>query len=142
MKRVVMFVHFILFSIFIVSCLPHGHGDGDHHGGGRGDHWRAPSESRNWVNPNTGNMASIEMGKSLFEENCVGCHGLEDDPKSERSMGDPMHNIAPHVTYLGGHHSDGEIAWKITNGRGKMPAWGEKLNQKQIWDLVNYLQSI
>jgi mono/diheme cytochrome c family protein len=43
---------------------------------------------------------------------------------------------------MAGMHTDGDIAWKIENGRGPMPAWKNILNHDQIWDLVNYIQSL
>jgi mono/diheme cytochrome c family protein len=43
---------------------------------------------------------------------------------------------------MSGTHSDGEFAWKIENGRGPMPAWKNILSENQIWDIVNYIQSL
>jgi len=43
---------------------------------------------------------------------------------------------------MAGHHSDGELARKISNSRGVMPAWKDMLGKNQVWDLVNYLQSL
>jgi mono/diheme cytochrome c family protein len=43
---------------------------------------------------------------------------------------------------MAGHHPDGDIAWKIANGRGPMPAWKETLSQKDIWHLTNFVQSL
>jgi mono/diheme cytochrome c family protein len=41
-----------------------------------------------------------------------------------------------------GHHTDGDIAWKIENGRGAMPAWKGKLKQMEIWNLTNFIQAL
>ena len=43
---------------------------------------------------------------------------------------------------MSGMHEDGDIAWKIAVGRGAMPGFKEKLSQEQIWDLVNFIQSL
>jgi mono/diheme cytochrome c family protein len=43
---------------------------------------------------------------------------------------------------MAGLHTDGDLAWKITNGRGAMPAWKDMLGKNQVWDLVNYIQSL
>ncbi|MDH3371688.1 MAG: cytochrome c, partial [Gammaproteobacteria bacterium] len=43
---------------------------------------------------------------------------------------------------MAGGHSDGDYAWKIENGRGPMPGWKSALTQNQIWDVVNYVQSL
>ena len=43
---------------------------------------------------------------------------------------------------MAGHHPDGDLAWKIANGRGAMPAWKGTLTQTQIWALVTYIRSL
>ena len=37
--------------------------------------------------------------------------------------------------------TDGEIFWKISNGRGAMPPW-KHLPEKERWELVNYIRSL
>jgi mono/diheme cytochrome c family protein len=43
---------------------------------------------------------------------------------------------------IAGRHLDGDLAWKIINGQGAMPAWKNMLGENQLWDLVNYIQSL
>ncbi len=43
---------------------------------------------------------------------------------------------------MAGQHPAGDLAWKIENGRGSMPAWKGILNESQIWDIVNFLKSL
>ena len=38
------------------------------------------------------------------------------------------------------HHSDGDFVWKITNGRGAMPAFKDQLSENDVWDLTNFLK--
>ena len=37
--------------------------------------------------------------------------------------------------------TDGELFWKISNGRGAMPPW-KHLPEDQRWSLVNYIRSL
>ena len=37
--------------------------------------------------------------------------------------------------------SDGEIFWKITNGRKPMPSFKIRLTDEQRWELVNLIRS-
>lgn len=39
-------------------------------------------------------------------------------------------------------HPDSDFAWKIATGRGAMPAWKGILTENQIWDLVNFVQTL
>jgi mono/diheme cytochrome c family protein len=41
---------------------------------------------------------------------------------------------------MSGGHVDGDFAWKIRNGRDEMPAWGEELDDAEIWNLVSFIQ--
>ena len=38
--------------------------------------------------------------------------------------------------------TDGELFWKITQGRTPMPAYRGTLSQKQRWAMVNYLRTL
>jgi Cytochrome C oxidase, cbb3-type, subunit III len=37
--------------------------------------------------------------------------------------------------------SDGELFWKISNGRGAMPPW-KHLPDKDRWEIVNYIRTL
>ena len=37
--------------------------------------------------------------------------------------------------------TDGEIFWKMSNGRGAMPPW-KHLPEKDRWELVNYIRTL
>jgi mono/diheme cytochrome c family protein len=37
--------------------------------------------------------------------------------------------------------TDGEIFWKISNGRGPMPAWAQ-IPEKDRWGLVDYIRTL
>ena len=82
----------------------------------------------------------IERGKKLFLKNCAVCHGNtgQGDGPASKAL-----NPKPSDLVKGaGHHSDGDIAWKIANGRGPMPGWEKTLSENDIWDLVNFVQSL
>jgi len=105
-----------------------------------GAHWMAPADAAARKNPVPANAASIERGKKLFEANCATCHG-----KTGRGDGPGAAALNPKpadLKAMAGNHSDGDYAWKIANGRGAMPAWRGVLDEKQIWDAVNFVQSL
>ncbi|HET6756799.1 MAG TPA: c-type cytochrome [Burkholderiales bacterium] len=103
-------------------------------------HWEAPPEAAKRKNPVKADAASIARGKALFEKYCATCHGKEgrgDGPAASALDPKPVDLVA-----MAGHHSDGDYAWKISNGRGAMPPWKGVLDEKQIWDVVNYVQDL
>jgi mono/diheme cytochrome c family protein len=108
--------------------------------GAAGEHWSAPSAAAKRRNPVPFDAASIEQGKQLFKQNCVVCHGSAghgDGPGAASLKPQPAD-----LAMMAGHHPDGDLAWKIANGRGAMPSWKASLSDQQIWNLVNYLKSL
>lgn len=102
--------------------------------------WNAPEEAARRPNPVPKDAAAIERGQKLYEQFCVGCHGKKgqgDGPIAATLKTKPA-NLAARA----GHHTDGYFAWKITNGRGVMPAFKDNLTENQIWQLTHYIQSL
>ena len=105
-----------------------------------GAHWMAPPEAAARKNPVQADAASISLGKQLFQANCATCHGASG--RGDGPVGKALDPKPADLTAMAGHHSDGDYAWKIANGRGAMPAWKSVLDDKQIWDVVNFVQSL
>lgn len=102
--------------------------------------WKAPPEAVEKINPVTADNESIQNGKSLFIRYCSTCHGNEgtgDGPTAIRLITEP-----PDLTANKGRQTDGELAWKIAAGKNPMPKWGDKLTEKEIWDIVNFIRKI
>ncbi len=93
-------------------------------------------------NPVLVNAQTIAAARGLYVSNCQKCHGVGGDGK-----------VPPGATYfystkptnftnarLVDSMSDGEIFWKMTNGRKPMPAFKSKLSEEQRWELVNLIR--
>ncbi len=137
---------FLLLSVLFFLSLPSNiwaHGKEGHKSlkkEKKREHWAAPVEEIKRVNPVEKTLRSIQNGKKLFLNNCSGCHGL-----TARGDGPDAEFLEPTPTDLkamAGHHSDGDQAWKITNGKDPMPAWGDMFSENQVWDIVNFIQSL
>jgi mono/diheme cytochrome c family protein len=103
-------------------------------------HWAAPADERSRSNPVPLSEASVLNGKTLYIQNCVDCHGINADGKGIDA--EEMDPKPSNLKAMAGHHSDGDLAWKIKNGRGDMPGWGDTLSEEQIWELVNFIQTL
>ncbi len=119
-------------------------GSGSHEGGHNKkaamSHWSSPPEAVKQVNPVVADSVSISSGGKLYSQLCADCHG-----KNAEGNGPEAASLSQKPTNLramSGGHADGDFAWKISNGRGDMPAWGEELESSEIWYLVNYIQSL
>jgi len=114
----------------------HQHGKVNEHA----KHWMAPEKEANKINPVKRTPESILRGRQLFVRTCANCHGMDamgDGPAAASLTKKPANLRA-----MSGRHPDGDFAWKIANGRGAMPPWKTILGKNQIWDLVNYIQSL
>lgn len=102
--------------------------------------WVAPPEAKNVKNPVARSDKVIADAKKTAEANCVACHGAKgvgDGPAAAALPAKPANWTSPAVQ----GESDGEIFWKITNGRGPMPPW-KHLSENDRWALVHYIRTL
>lgn len=75
----------------------------------------------------------------LYKTKCAACHGP--DGKAETAIGK-----ANKLRDLGSaevqKQSDDELSAIMTNGKGKMPAYGKSLKPEQVKELVAYIRSL
>jgi mono/diheme cytochrome c family protein len=98
--------------------------------------WKAPAEAKTLKNP----VKGAGDAKSVIAINCAGCHGASgrgDGVASAALQPKPMDWSSPEVQ----RDTDGELFWKITNGRGAMPAW-KQLPETGRWQIVNYIRTL
>ena len=89
------------------------------------EEWSAPARAAAKRNSVLADAASIKRGKAVYVNQCAGCHG---------DSGSDLTNLRP--------QTDGELFWKITEGRNQMPSFATALSERQRWDVVNYLRSL
>lgn len=103
--------------------------------------WPAPASAIATKNPVKVDALSIKDGKEIYEKNCKSCHGDQgkgDGTKSRNldiSCGDFTTPDFKKVT-------DGELYWKITQGRKPMPTFDKKLSDAERWSVVNYIRTL
>jgi copper transport protein len=95
------------------------------------------------ANPVPATDRSIASGKTLYEQNCLPCHGPQGkgDGPAGLALRPPPADLTVHTAP--GVHPDGQLFEWITNGYpgSVMPAFGELLTEEQRWDLVNYIRT-
>jgi mono/diheme cytochrome c family protein len=103
--------------------------------------WNAPASARRLQNPLPANPSAVHEGMFLYQKHCKSCHGEDGDGNgnraSELSVMPTNFTNAPEMNRL----TDGELFWKITHGHRPMPAFEDKLNETERWQVVDYIRA-
>jgi mono/diheme cytochrome c family protein len=102
--------------------------------------WVAPDEARKVHNPVKSTPDGLAAAAQLYKINCAGCHGPKGDGNGPAAEGLPRKPSNFTDANMMKEATDGELFWKMTNGRPPMPDW-ERLTEMQRWQLVNYLRT-
>jgi mono/diheme cytochrome c family protein len=103
--------------------------------------WRVPAQMKKLQNPVPADKEAIGAGMMIYMEHCQSCHGENGDGKGEKAE---KLSIAPanftDARAMNGV-TDGELFWKITQGRRPMPRFRDKLTDEERWQAVVYLRT-
>lgn len=103
--------------------------------------WRAPPSAANRPNPLAGNANALAAGAKLYVGNCLTCHGPNgkgDGPGAVALERKPA-DLGARIRTTG--EKDGELFWKISEGRAPMVTWKTSLSETQRWELVDYIKT-
>ena len=121
--------YIILFiSMMILPVLVAAHG------------WKAPTIAAQKTNPVPINKSSTQRGAKIYRGQCAACHGAK--AAGDGEMADSFDPKPANLVMRLRNHSEGDFFWKISNGRGPMPGFEDKLTEKQIWDVINFIKSL
>jgi copper transport protein len=100
-----------------------------------------PPDVKSLRNPFPPDTASIERGRTLYEQNCVTCHGL-----TGRGDGPLAATLRPRPADFRAHmaagHTDGELFTWLSKGvpGTAMPAFEGQISEDDRWHLINYIR--
>jgi mono/diheme cytochrome c family protein len=99
--------------------------------------WEVPTDQKTLANPLEYNLSNVKRGKDLYYQHCKSCHG---DPGKNNYL-----PLVPHpvdITSDQMHkNSEGDLFYKITNGRGGMPLFKATISEDDRWRIVNYIMN-
>ena len=102
--------------------------------------WTAPASEKGKQNPAPKDAKTVEQGEKVAKINCVSCHGAKGKGDGAAAVAlnpKPADWTSAKVQ----DETDGELFWKITTGRGAMPAW-RHLPESDRWALVRYIRTL
>ena len=77
--------------------------------------------------------------EKIYKANCVLCHAPDGSGSSPSGKALKAEDLRSELIQK---KTDAELAAAITNGKGKMPAFGKKLKPDQITQLVAYIRAL
>ncbi len=102
--------------------------------------WIVPEPAKLKKNLYPPDSFSIARGKKSYKLECMRCHGKEGKGdgssaiKIEKTVSDLTSDYVQNQT-------DGELFWKISEGRKPMPLAKRTLTDDQRWDVINYIRT-
>jgi mono/diheme cytochrome c family protein len=98
--------------------------------------WNIPEEAKRRQNPIQPSPQALDAARVLYTDHCERCHG-----KSGKGEGPDAtkFSTSPRDLTDGSRmspQSDGELFYKISEGRRPMPEFKTKLTEEQRWQLV------
>ncbi len=104
--------------------------------------WKAPAWADTLKNPYADRVEeAIKAGAKIFQQQCAVCHGNKgrgDGPAGMALNPRPADLTSKEVQA----QSDGALFWKISEGRGAMPAFKAILSEAERWQVVTYMRSL
>jgi mono/diheme cytochrome c family protein len=104
--------------------------------------WIVPDGDKSRKNPIVPSAASLEQIKPVYHNDCAKCHG--ETGKGDGSKATQYRTAPTDFTdgALLAPLSDGELFYKISEGRRPMPGFKARLTEEQRWQLVLLIRSL
>jgi len=104
--------------------------------------WVAPPAARQKKNPVKSSPDGLAAAAKGYHENCAPCHGAKGagDGDMAKYLKQKPANFAD--AKMMNAMTDGELFWKMTEGRPPMPPWKDQMTETERWQMVNYLRTL
>jgi mono/diheme cytochrome c family protein len=102
--------------------------------------WNVPESAKGKKNLYPPDQSSIARGQKSYKSECLACHGKEG--KGDGNSATKIKKIVADLTSdKVQKQTDGELFWKISEGRSPMPLARNTLTDDQRWDVINYIRT-
>jgi mono/diheme cytochrome c family protein len=100
-----------------------------------------PADAATLTNPVTATPESEAHAKMMYSIDCAMCHGVKGNGKGDlvADMQLTMKDFTDPATLK--DMPDGQIFYTIKNGKGKMPAEGDRAKDADVWNMVIFVRS-
>jgi mono/diheme cytochrome c family protein len=104
--------------------------------------WPVPEEAKQLKNPLQPTVPALKSAREVYADKCAQCHG--DTGKGdgrEANRYDPAPTDFTDAKKVNAA-TDGELFYKISEGKKPMPVFKNKLTEDQRWELVLLIRSL
>ena len=102
--------------------------------------WKAPVSAKGVKNP-VARADALKVGRALFEENCVICHGKAGKGDGEARRGHEPPSRSPSCSRTSRPRATGSCSGRSARAARAMPAW-KALPEKERWSLVHFIRAL
>src|SRR5947209_9331279 len=103
--------------------------------------WPVPEEAKQLKNPLQTSPAALISARAIYKDKCANCHGENGKGHGpDASRYDPTPTNFTDAAKIDSA-SDGELFYKISEGKKPMPVFKTKLTEQQRWELVLLIRS-
>jgi mono/diheme cytochrome c family protein len=98
--------------------------------------WVVPESARQLKNPISPAAADLDTIRPIFRDKCSVCHGFTGRGDGhDASLYDPKPTDFADARHMNGV-TDGELFFKLTEGRKPMPSFKKRLSDEQRWRMI------
>jgi mono/diheme cytochrome c family protein len=104
--------------------------------------WNIPDEAKLRQNPVHASPQTLDAARILYDDHCERCHGKtgKGDGADATKFSTSPRDLTD--TSRMSEQSDGDLFYKISEGRKPMPEFKTKLTEEQRWRLVLLIRSM
>ena len=99
--------------------------------------WVVPADENSRLSPFAFSDSTRKTGSVLYNTNCKSCHG---DPGKNNAVKLVPMPPDPTATQMQ-QNTDGAIYYKLTAGRGLMPAFKNSIPSTDVWKIISFIRS-
>jgi mono/diheme cytochrome c family protein len=130
MKAIKTIFSIAMLAIFVASMAP-----------AQSKSWDIPANYKDMKSAAKTSPASIQAGEAIYKKTCAACHGktgVGNGPKAKSLDTKPSDFTSAGFQ----SETDGAIFYQTKVGREDMPKYDKKIEDTDIWNIVNYLRTL
>lgn len=100
--------------------------------------WVVPDDQKGKVAPFLFTPDMQKQGEGIYTKNCVSCHGMPGKDNWVKQLNPPPGDLSKPKAQ---NQVDGELFYRITNGKAPMPEFRNILSEDERWWVISFLRS-